>query len=175
VAGAVEHGGALIALPARAAAGGLPAAPRWLRFRPPVLAAALTAAALLLHAVSRGLDAPFGTAPAGGAALMLAGLAWAAWAALQFRRSGTPVRPGAAAGVLVDEGPFRLGRNPMYLGMTALMLGLALALGSVSVALAAIAFVAVMNRVHIPHEEARLRQAFGGWYSDYTATVRRWL
>lgn len=170
MAGAAERGGALIVLPARAAA-----APRGLRFRPPFIAAALTALALLLHAASGGVDAPFGRSAAGGAALMLAGLAWATWAALQFRRAGTPVRPGAALGVLVDEGAFRYGRNPMYLGMAALMLGLALALGSVWVALAAVAFVAVMDRVHIPHEEARLRQAFGGWYSDYTATVRRWL
>ena len=84
MAGAAERGGALIALPARALA-----APRGLRFRPPFIASALTALALLLHAASGGVDAPFGRSAAGGAALMLAGLAWATWAALQFRRAGT--------------------------------------------------------------------------------------
>jgi protein-S-isoprenylcysteine O-methyltransferase Ste14 len=29
--------------------------------------------------------------------------------------------------------------------------------------------------VHVPHEEAALRRAFGGWYSDYAARVRRWI
>jgi protein-S-isoprenylcysteine O-methyltransferase Ste14 len=39
----------------------------------------------------------------------------------------------------------------------------------------AVAFAAIVRRVHIPFEEAQLRRAFGGWYSDYAATVRRWL
>jgi protein-S-isoprenylcysteine O-methyltransferase Ste14 len=29
--------------------------------------------------------------------------------------------------------------------------------------------------VRIPAEEARLKQHFGGWYSDYAAQVRRWI
>ena len=106
---------------------------------------------------------------------MLAGIGWAMWAAWQLRRAGAPVRPGAAAGVLVEEGPFRFGRNPMYLGMTVSMLGLALKLGAPTLVAAAAAFAAIVHLVHIPHEESQLRAAFGGWYSDYAASVRRWL
>jgi protein-S-isoprenylcysteine O-methyltransferase Ste14 len=38
---------------------------------------------------------------------------------------------------------------------------------------AAAALAVVVQRVHIPHEEAQLQHAFGGWYSDYAARVRR--
>lgn len=106
---------------------------------------------------------------------MLAGIGWAMWAVWQLRRAGAPVRPGAAAGVLVEEGPYRFGRNPMALGLTVALLGLALAFSSVLAAVAAVAYASYMHLVRIPLEEARLRATFGGWYSDYTATVRRWL
>lgn len=116
-----------------------------------------------------------GAAEPGGLALMLAGIGWAMWAAWQLRRSGAPIRSGVAAAVLVEEGPFRFGRNPMALGMTVSLLGLSAMLGSAFVAVAAFAFAAYMHIVRIPQEEAQLRGTFGGWYSDYTATVRRWL
>jgi protein-S-isoprenylcysteine O-methyltransferase Ste14 len=106
---------------------------------------------------------------------MLAGIGWAMWAAWQLRRAGAPVRPGATAGVLVEEGPYRFGRNPMALGLTVALLGLAVLSGSLFVAVAAFAHASYMQLVGIPQEEARLRTTFGGWYSDYTATVRRWL
>jgi protein-S-isoprenylcysteine O-methyltransferase Ste14 len=56
-----------------------------------------------------------------------------------------------------------------------MMLGLGLAVGVPLMAIAALNFVAIVSSVHIPHEEANMRRAFGGWYSDYAASVRRWL
>jgi len=119
--------------------------------------------------------APFGQAPLAGAALAAAGVAWVAWARACFRNAGTPVRPADAPRVLVDHGPFAFGRNPMYLGIAAGLSGGALALGVPLLALAAAAFLGVVARVHVPHEEAALKRAFGGWYSDYAAQVRRWI
>jgi protein-S-isoprenylcysteine O-methyltransferase Ste14 len=116
-----------------------------------------------------------GAAEHGGFALLLAGIGWAMWAAWQLRRAGAPIRPGIAAGVLVEEGPFRFGRNPMALGLTVALLGLAVVSGSLFAGVAACAYASYMHLVRIPQEEARLRHTFGGWYSDYTATVRRWL
>ena len=92
-----------------------------------------------------------------------------------FRQADTTIRPAGTPSILVDEGPYRYGRNPMYLGMTVALLGIGLALGAPLMAVAAIAFAPIVHRVHIPFEEAQLRRAFGGWYSDYAATVRRWL
>ncbi|HSB21933.1 MAG TPA: isoprenylcysteine carboxylmethyltransferase family protein, partial [Burkholderiaceae bacterium] len=122
-----------------------------------------------------GLSAPLGRSPIGGALLMACGFAWMAWAWLLFRRAATPVRPTAQPAMLVDDGPYRFGRNPMYLGMTLMLIGMGVASGVPFIAIAALAFVAVVSTVHIPHEEAQLQRAFGGWYSDYAASVRRWL
>jgi protein-S-isoprenylcysteine O-methyltransferase Ste14 len=63
----------------------------------------------------------------------------------------------------------------MYLGIVVALVGVGLALGVPFMALAAVAFALIVHRVHIPHEEAALQRAFGGWYSDYAAKVRRWL
>ena len=150
-------------------------ASRWLHLRPPRIAQALALLALMLHVTVWGFAAPLGSAPLGGGALLTAGLGWMLWAARMFRQASTTIRPTAAPSILVDEGPYRYGRNPMYLGMTVALLGLGLALGAPFMAAAAIAFAAIVHRVHIPFEEAQLRRAFGGWYRDYAATVRRWL
>jgi protein-S-isoprenylcysteine O-methyltransferase Ste14 len=63
----------------------------------------------------------------------------------------------------------------MYLGMVVMMLGLGLASGVPFMAIAALSFVVIVTAVHIPHEEAQMQRTFGGWYSDYAASVRRWL
>ena len=143
--------------------------------RPPRIALGLGLVAALVHVLMHGTAAPLGRAPLAGAALAAAGGAWMAWAWACFRAAGTPTLPTAAPRLLVDHGPFAFGRHPMYLGMTAAMAGLALAFGAPALLLAAAAFLAIVARVHVPHEEAALKRAFGGWYSDYAAQVRRWI
>ena len=132
-------------------------------------------AALLAHAAVWGLLAPYGQLVAVGLVLAGLGLAWMAWAWWLFRRAGTTLLPTGTPRRLVDEGPFRIGRNPMYLGITRLMLGIGFQLGVPFMSVAAAAFAAIVHRVHIPYEERQMRRAFGGWYSDYAASVRRWL
>ena len=148
---------------------------RWLRLRPPTVARALTMIAMTLHALAFGIGAPYGRSIAGGALLIGAGFAWMAWAWWCFREARTPLPPTARPTILVDDGPYRFGRNPMYLGMVVMMLGMGLATGVPFMAVAALNFVVIVATVHIPHEEAQMRRVFGGWYSDYAATVRRWL
>lgn len=100
-----------------------------------------------------------------GAALAGGGLLWAATAWWWLKRAGPR---------FVDDGPYALHRHPMYLGFTLTLLGAAAALGAPALALVAAAFAALVHTLVIPREEARLRHAFGGWYSDYAADVRRW-
>ena len=98
-----------------------------------------------------------------------------AWASATLRAAAAPLAADAKPTVLVDEGPYRFGRNPIYLGMLVMMLGVGVAAGVPLMAIAAANFVAIVASVHIPHEEANLKRAFGGWYSDYAASVRRWI
>lgn len=141
---------------------------------PGLLVPVVLLAALALHALLWGTEAPLGSWPALGAGVAAAGLGWALWAAVCLWRAGTPVAPGAEPRMLVDEGPFRYGRHPMYLGCGVAIGGLALASGSPLLGLAVPAFMVIVSRWSA-HEESMLRRRFGGWYSDYEADVRRWL
>jgi protein-S-isoprenylcysteine O-methyltransferase Ste14 len=98
-------------------------------------------------------------------------------AARGFRSSGTtvdPLRPERAS-ALVDSGPFALTRNPMYVGMAGLLVAHALLRGSVKALLPVGAFVAVIDRVQIPPEEAAMAANFGADYEAYRSRVPRWL
>jgi protein-S-isoprenylcysteine O-methyltransferase Ste14 len=97
------------------------------------------------------------------------------WAWWLFRRAGTPIRPTAQAVSLVTSGPFRLSRNPMYLGIVVMLLGIALFVGSWPMLIPPLGFFVLMSLVFIPFEEQRLRQVFGEAYDSYARRVRRWI
>lgn len=62
-----------------------------------------------------------------GAALIALGVLLNVWAERLFRWGATGVCPFSPATVLVKRGPFRLSRNPMYLGLVAISAGVTLA------------------------------------------------
>lgn len=109
-----------------------------------------------------------------GVALIGVGFALNVVAARRFDRSGTPIRPGTEALVLVTEGVFRRTRNPMYLGMLLIIAGAALALATPWALAVLPVFVAWVSRL-IRSEEARLEDTFGDVYRAYRRRVRRWL
>ena len=96
-------------------------------------------------------------------------------AGARFRRAGTPFRPGSEATALVQEGPFRFTRNPMYLGMTLLLFGIALLTGSLSPLLVPPLFMALIDILFVRKEERWMEEAFGESYRAYRGRVRRWL
>lgn len=105
---------------------------------------------------------------AAGFALMAAGL-------LTFARSGTAVLPMRGATRLVERGPYRWTRNPMYVGLTVAYLGLAVAMNLVwPLLLLPIVLWALVAFV-IRREERYLRAEFGAVYDDYCRRVRRWI
>jgi protein-S-isoprenylcysteine O-methyltransferase Ste14 len=142
---------------------------------PPVYLLAAIAAMVALHYLLPGrqiLDAPWRWA---GAVPIIAGLALGVWVATLFRRRKTTIKPGDVSSSLVTEGPFRLSRNPIYLGMTCILVGTALALGSLVPWLVVPVFVVLIGYNVIPVEEAMLEDTFGQSYADYRAHVRRWI
>ena len=148
---------------------------RWLRVRPAALALMLTIVALALHALVLGAPVTWAQSVALGVPMVLAGSGWMAWAAWTLRRAGTALRSMARPSMLVDEGPYRFHRHPIYVAAVLVMLGLGIAIGVPLMAIAAVNFVDIVATVHVPHEEVVLRRTFGGWYSDYAASVRRWM
>ena len=110
-----------------------------------------------------------------GGILLLAGLALAVSAMVNFRRSGTTVRPDRASTSLVIAGPYRFTRNPMYVGLAIAYLGLAIADRSPWSVIFLPVVLLIIRRAVIAHEEAFLERRFGAAYTDYKMRVRRWL
>lgn len=92
-----------------------------------------------------------------------------------FVRAGTDVIPFREVSSLVTTGIYRYTRNPMYLGMAAVLLGCALTVGVVPALLVPVAFAVIVEFRFIRPEEALLRELFPEEYPAYCQRVRRWL
>jgi protein-S-isoprenylcysteine O-methyltransferase Ste14 len=111
-----------------------------------------------------------------GVVLIVLGIGLSVTAAMLFRREGTEINPTSPANRrLVTFGPFRLSRNPMYLGLVLTTLGVAFWGGAWPMFLAPIAIFATTNWAHMPFEEEKMRRQFGASFDAYASKVRRWI
>ncbi len=106
-----------------------------------------------------------------------ASLGLLAWAVASFRRHETTVDPLSPerASQLVNDGPFRVTRNPMYVGMGGLLLANAISRHSVLGLLPAAGFVLVIDKAQIEAEERAMAASFGRDWDQYVATTPRWV
>ena len=112
--------------------------------------------------------------------------AWAvallAWGYLQYRWVGTyrSALGGGGPGVsvpperIVEAGPYRWVRNPMYLGHLVFLAGLAVLLRS-WLGLALFLFHVFWFNGRVREDERRLEALFGEPYRAYCARVKRWI
>src|SRR5689334_14909889 len=75
---------------------------------------------------------------------------------------------------IVERGPYRWVRNPMYLGHLVFFAGIAATLES-WIALAVLAFHAFWFDRRVREDEERLAGLFGDAYRDYCRRVKRWI
>ena len=92
-----------------------------------------------------------------------------------FVRAGTDAIPFRNVTALVTTGVYRYTRNPMYLGMTAVLLGCAVTVGSSLALLVPVVFAIIVEWRFIRPEEDMLRGLFPQEFPAYCARVRRWL
>lgn len=94
-----------------------------------------------------------------------------------FRRHSTTIDPRAPgeASTLVRSGPYRVSRNPMYLGDVGLLAAHAVFRGSWQGWVPVGVFAIVIDRFQILAEEEALREKFGDDFEDYSNRVQRWL
>ena len=109
-----------------------------------------------------------------GAPFIGVGLILNFWADHLFKKHRTTVKPFGKPGVLVEEGPFQLSRNPMYLGMVLAAIGVAMLLGTLSPFLVVGVLVWLFTTRFITVEEAVLEDEFGNAWRAYKGKVRRW-
>lgn len=147
-----------------------------LKLPPPIWAMILLVVAA---GVSWALDwpqIPFPQHEPVGTAIFFAGWILPVWAFLRFRREGTELDPLSESNrTLIVDGPYRVTRNPMYLGLTIAAFGMAIWVGAWPMLSAPVAVFAIANWGHIPFEEAKMRRQFGAEFDAYAERVRRWL
>jgi protein-S-isoprenylcysteine O-methyltransferase Ste14 len=121
-----------------------------------------------------------GIAPAarhwvGGLIVVGAILGLGLWSVVLFRRSGQDENPWKPTPQIVERGPFRMTRNPMYLQMIIVCIGIAFMLANAWILLLTPLGGWVLQRFAIRPEEAYLERKFGDKYLAYRRRVRRWL
>lgn len=143
------------------------------RFRPgnfpiPEAHVILLAAGLALQAWRplRLIDAPWHLL---GGPLLLLGIALALWAVASARDVDVsrPIR-------LIESGPYRFSRNPMYVAWTAIYVGVALLFNAGWLAVLLPALIVYTHFGVIRREEHQLEQQFGDTYRQYRNRVRRY-
>jgi protein-S-isoprenylcysteine O-methyltransferase Ste14 len=76
---------------------------------------------------------------------------------------------------IVESGPYRFSRNPIYLAMFIGLVGLAFAFDNLWILIALVPFALVIRYGVVAREEAYLERKFGNRYGGYRSRVRRWL
>jgi protein-S-isoprenylcysteine O-methyltransferase Ste14 len=124
-----------------------------------------------------GVRAPrgFGLLQAFGILVGIVGLGLALSCVLAFASlgKGTPA-PFDPPRRLVVRGPYRLLRNPMYLGAGLWVLGLGLFYQSPWLVLYTAVFIVSAHAFVLLYEEPTLQRMFGDEYREYCNRVRRW-
>lgn len=104
------------------------------------------------------------------------------WGYLQYRLVGSYRERfgGGGPGLdvppdrILDVGPYRYVRNPMYLGHLIFMTGLAITFQSLA-AVALLVFHIFWFRRRVLEDERHLQERFGDAYTAYKARVKRWI
>jgi protein-S-isoprenylcysteine O-methyltransferase Ste14 len=128
---------------------------------------------LLLPSGARPVLAGAGLA---GIVLMALGASLYFWCAWDFSWLGggtpAPIDPPRA---LVARGPYRVVRNPMYVGVGAVLVGEAMLFLSEALAIYALVVGFLFHLFVVVIEEPSLRGKFGASYEEYCRVVPRWL
>ncbi|MGH3459814.1 methyltransferase family protein [Aeromicrobium sp.] len=110
-----------------------------------------------------------------GAVLLTAGVVLDVWATLTFKRARTTFIPYRRASSLVTGGPYKLSRNPMYVGMALDVVGGALLIDSWWPLVLLVPAIVLVTVLVIKPEERLMADVFGSEYTAYRERVRRWL
>ena len=89
--------------------------------------------------------------------------------------AGSNVPTNQPTTTVVESGPYRFTRNPIYLGMFLGLIGLAIAFDNLWLLAMLVPFALVIRYGVEACEEAYLERKFGNVYRGYLSGVQRWL
>jgi protein-S-isoprenylcysteine O-methyltransferase Ste14 len=109
-----------------------------------------------------------------GYGFMAVGVYLILWSALWFRRKKTTIEPHHKPTSLLIEGPYKLSRNPIYLGMVIFSFGMVMYIGNPLTLLPWLALIVILHKRFVLPEEQGLRDTFGKEADTYIAATNRW-
>jgi protein-S-isoprenylcysteine O-methyltransferase Ste14 len=118
---------------------------------------------------------PVGVSVLIGTVFLAGGVVLNIWADRMFQRLGVGVCPFSPVPVLIKEGPFRITRNPMYLGMVLISAGVPLIAGLYMGLWAPLLLGVWLQLRFVLPEEDFLRERLGMEYLLYASGHSRWL
>lgn len=142
---------------------------------PPLLFAAYLITALVLNWLLPFPEPWAGIVRVFGGLCVVGGLLLGSTAIWAMRRAHTSPDPHTPATALVTDGPYRLTRNPIYLGFLLITLGFTLVAGTLWGLVLSPFLIWSVNRIIIRAEEGYLATRFPGSYQAYKSQARRWI
>jgi protein-S-isoprenylcysteine O-methyltransferase Ste14 len=106
----------------------------------------------------------------------LGGLVMIAWGViLRFNVAASGWRWKLAPSYMLNKGPYRFSRNPIYLLELVMWLGWSIFYGSIAVLITFFLWWAAFVFYVIPRDERRMEARFGETYLQYKQSVPRWM
>ncbi|CAG4934128.1 MULTISPECIES: isoprenylcysteine carboxylmethyltransferase family protein [Acidithrix] len=103
------------------------------------------------------------------------GITISTWSLLTMKKHSQNPNPNVEKTELIQDGPFKFSRNPIYLGAALSNFGAAIANGSITGVVLNSAVLVVIDKIIIPKEEAYLTATFSDEYNTYQSRVARWI
>ena len=142
---------------------------------PPLIYLVALATGFILEALLPSASVPPAVSWPVGGVLVVAGLALARSFFRALHAADTPVSPYRQNTALVTSGPYRVSRNPGYLGMAFAYSGIAILSGALWALVPLVPSLFLIDRGVIRREERHLERTFGEEYARYRARTRRWI
>jgi len=144
-------------------------------FHPPILLLLLIVLGFIGRWQFPARFVPAGWALPIGLVLVVVSLTLFGWAVTTMRRGGASIPTNEPTDTIVQHGPFRLSRNPIYLSMVMLLVGIGFWANSAWFLVLAGLAVILLTRGVIVREERYLERKFGETYLANKRRVRRWI
>jgi len=109
-----------------------------------------------------------------GGLLIILGAFLAGWAVKTFKKLGETPHHGRPIHKIVDSGPFKFSRNPMYLSLAFIYIGLSMIINTYWLLLLLPIMLIVLHYGVILREEEYLKRKFKEEYLSYRSKVGRW-
>ena len=100
----------------------------------------------------------------------------AGWSVLLFKKTNATLNPNKKPTQIITAGPYKISRNPMYMGLSLILLGFAFLNGELVFFAPPVIFFIIINSFVIPYEETMLANAIGNeTFKNYSQKIRRWI